>query len=163
MPTQRLFNEDQVRSMERLYRTPVSLAAVAKAFHCSQATVHKYFRDYGVECHPQGYTLRTKRHTPEQDDVAAIEWLYWGCGLTAGQTARRMGLSLTALLSRMARHGIPQRPHSENVSRGCKGVKKTLSEEQRRVLSQKAKEGWAADTFVPPAVRAARARREFAT
>lgn len=84
----------------------LSLDEIADRMNSSRSTIYRYLKDSGVPFRPPG---GSKRHTREEDDADAIEYMYWTLSYSTNDIAQVLSIGQTAVLKRMQRHGIKRR------------------------------------------------------
>lgn len=145
MPAPPIFGPVDVYEMERLYKTPMTLAAVAEQMHCSVSTVVKYFDDYGIERRSKASRVtESKKRTPEEDQAELMADMYWLEGKSHRAIALELGIHLTTVRVRFKRWRIPTRSAIEARAK----VTQTLTEEGRKRLSDNAKRSWREGTHM---------------
>lgn len=142
-----IFSRDQIAEIVRLYTEEELMSSeIADRVHCCASTVRAYIRDEGIplRTRPENAKILAKRrreNSLEEEDIATIEWLYWGLGMSSAQIGYRLDVAPSCIRGRMRRHGIPRRSRSEanrrawrerKQSPGYKEWVKKVGEQKRR-------------------------------
>jgi hypothetical protein len=120
--TVEIFGEEQVDQIVHMYvEEKMSLNEISAEMYSQKTTIKRYLLKRGVKLRPRG-GAHNRAHTALDDRIEEIEWLYWAYGMSINQVAAHMGLTPSAVQSRMARHNIPRRKQTHNIMNGKRKV-----------------------------------------
>lgn len=101
------FGPDEIAKMRMMYlQDRLPLSEIAKHMNSSRSTVYRYLKDSGITFRSPGGSAR---HSREEDNIEAIEYMYWTLNYSTSDIAQSLGIHQTAVLKRMQRHGIARR------------------------------------------------------